>query len=66
MNRVDAYRMVRRRTADAGFRVKLGCHVFRATGITADLEAGGTVENAQAMAAHESRSFAPRRDRPDW
>ena len=39
MNRVDAYRMVRRRTADAGFRVKLGCHVFRATGITADLEA---------------------------
>ena len=37
MNRVDAYSMVRRRTADAGFRVKLGCHVFRATGITAYL-----------------------------
>ena len=54
MNRVDAYRMVRRRTADAGFRVKLGCHVFRATDITAYLEAGGTLENAQAMAAHES------------
>ena len=34
--------------------VKLGCHVFRATGITAYLEAGGTLENAQAMAAHES------------
>ena len=30
------------------------------------LEAGGTLENAQAMAAHESRSFAPRQDRPDW
>jgi site-specific recombinase XerD len=54
MNRVDAYRMVRRRTADAGFKIKLGCHVFRATGITAYLEAGGTLENAQAMAAHES------------
>ena len=54
MNRVDAYRMVRRRTADAGFRVKLGCHVFRATGITTYLEAGGTLENTQAMAAHES------------
>ena len=54
MNRVDAYRMIRRRTADAGFKVKLGCHVFRATGITAYLEAGGTLENAQAMAAHES------------
>ena len=33
---------------------RLGCHVFRATGITAYLEAGGTLENAQAMAAHES------------
>jgi len=50
-NRVDAYRMIRRRTADAGFKVKLGCHVFRATGITAYLERGGTLENAQAMAA---------------
>jgi site-specific recombinase XerC len=54
MHRIDAYRMIRRRTADAGFRVKLGCHVFRATGITTYLEAGGTLENAQAMAAHES------------
>jgi integrase/recombinase XerD len=53
-NRVDAYRMIRRRTAEAGFKIKLGCHVFRATGITAYLEAGGTLENAQAMAAHES------------
>jgi integrase len=54
MHRIDAYRMIRRRTAEAGFRVKLGCHVFRATGITAYLKAGGTLENAQAMAAHES------------
>jgi len=27
--------MVRRRTGDAGFKVMLGCHAFRATGITA-------------------------------
>jgi integrase len=54
MHRVDAYRMIRRRTADAGFKVKLGCHTFRATGLTAYLEAGGTLENAQAMATHES------------
>jgi hypothetical protein len=26
---------------------QLGCHAFRATGITAYLEAGGTLENAQ-------------------
>jgi site-specific recombinase XerD len=54
MHRIDAYRMIRRRAAEAGFKQKLGCHVFRATGITAYLEAGGTLENAQAMAAHES------------
>jgi hypothetical protein len=46
--------MIRRRTAEAGFKGKLGCHVFRATGITAYLEGGGSLENAQAMAAHES------------
>jgi site-specific recombinase XerC len=54
MNRVDAWRMIQRRAADLGFRVRIGCHTFRATGITAYLEADGTLENAQAMAAHES------------
>ena len=54
MQRVDGYRMVRRRSDEAGLKGKLGCHVFRATGISAYLEAGGTLENAQAMAAHES------------
>src|SRR5208283_6056782 len=53
MNRVDAWRMVQRRAADLGTRVRIGCHTFRATGITAYLEAGGTLENAQVMAAHE-------------
>jgi site-specific recombinase XerD len=54
MHRVDAYRMIQRRAADLGMKVKIGCHTFRATGITAYLEAGGTLENAQIMAAHES------------
>jgi site-specific recombinase XerD len=54
MHRVDAYQMIRRRTAEAGFKIKLCCHVFRATGITAYLEKGATLENAQLMAAHES------------
>jgi integrase len=44
----------RARSAELGMKVKIGCHTFRATGITAYLEAGGTLENAQAMAAHES------------
>jgi site-specific recombinase XerD len=54
MNRVDAWRMIQRRAAELGLRVKMGCHTFRATGITAYLEAGGTLANAQAMAAHEN------------
>jgi site-specific recombinase XerC len=54
MHRVDAYRMIQRRAAELGLTVKIGCHTFRATGITAYLEAGGTLENAQLMAAHES------------
>jgi hypothetical protein len=46
--------MIQRRATDFGNRIKIGCHTFRATGITAYLEAGGTLENAPAMAAHES------------
>ena len=65
MNRVDAWRMIQRRAADLGFRVKIGCHTFRATGITAYLEAGGTLENAQAMAAHESPRTTKLYDRTD-
>jgi len=54
MNRVAAWRMVQRRAEDLGMKIRIGCHTFRATGITAYLENGGTLENAQAMAAHES------------
>ena len=54
MNRVDAYRMIQRRAAAMGLKVRINCHTFRATGITAYMDAGGTLENAQLMAAHES------------
>jgi hypothetical protein len=47
MNRVDAWRMIQRRAAEPGMKGSIGCHTFRATGITAYLEAGGTLENAQ-------------------
>ena len=40
---------------DAGIVTAVICnHTFRATGITAYLENGGTLERAQAIAAHES------------
>ena len=50
----DAWRMIRRRALAAGIATPVGCHSFRATGITAYLLNGGTLEHAQAMAAHES------------
>lgn len=49
----NALHLVRRRAHDAGLPQKICCHTFRATGITAYLESGGTLEMAQVMAAHE-------------
>ncbi len=54
LSQADAYRMIRRRAADAGIETKIGNHTFRATGITAYLQNGGRLEVAQQMAAHES------------
>jgi integrase len=54
MDQADAWCMVRRRAIAAGIMAPIGNHSFRATGITAYLANGGTLEHAQAMAAHES------------
>jgi integrase/recombinase XerD len=54
MTRNDALRMVKRRAAEAGLPDTTCNHTFRATGITAYLGNGGTIENAQVIAAHES------------
>jgi len=54
MTRFDAHKMIKRRAADAGLPLNITCHTFRATGITAYLENGGTIEHAQQIAAHES------------
>jgi len=54
MTQADVYRMISRRAADAGVRTKIGCHSFRATGITEYLRNGGKLEVAQQMANHES------------
>lgn len=50
----NAYLMVRRRAAAAGIDTRIGNHTFRATGITAYLKNGGTLESAAAMANHAS------------
>jgi site-specific recombinase XerD len=53
MHRIDAFRMVKRRAAEAAILSPIGCHTFRATGITQYLLHGGKLEHAQHMAAHE-------------
>ena len=50
----NAYAMIRRRAEAAGIKTKVGNHSFRATGITAYLKNGGTLEKAAAMANHAS------------
>jgi integrase len=50
----NAYTMIGRRAAAAGIATKLGNHSFRATGITAYLKNGGTLEKAAQMANHAS------------
>ena len=54
MSRVDVFRMIKRRVRQAELGAAANCHTFRATGITAYLLNGGSIENAQAIAAHES------------
>jgi len=42
--------MIRRRAGVAGISTEVSCHTFRATGITAYLKNGGTLEKAAVMA----------------
>src|ERR671918_3209947 len=52
--RANAFHMVQRRAKEAGIQTAIGCHTFRATGITIYLLNSGSLEKAQMMAAHES------------
>ena len=54
MHRNDALRMIKDRAKAVGLPETICCHTFRATGITAYLENGGTIEHAQQIACHES------------
>ncbi len=50
----NALDMACRRADQAGLATAVTNHTFRATGITAYLKNGGTLEHAKAMAAHAS------------
>jgi len=50
----NAYAMIQRRARAAEITTKIGNHTFRATGVTAYLKNGGTLERAAQMANHAS------------
>ncbi len=54
LERRKALEMVKKRALAAGLRDRLCNHSFRATGITAFIAGGGTVDKARMMAAHAS------------
>lgn len=54
LQQAEAYEMITRRKNAAGIATRLGNHSFRATGITAYLKNGGTLEKAAQMANHAS------------
>lgn len=54
LQRGDVLRMTKRRAKRAKIASRVCCHTMRATGITAYLENGGSVEHAQNIANHES------------
>lgn len=54
LSRNDVWHMVRRRAKDAGIETAIGCHTFRATGLTDYLTNGGRIEVAQRMAGHSN------------
>jgi integrase len=63
MIRSDALYMIKRRAKGAGLPYSTCCHTFRATGITAYLQNGGTLEHAQQIAAHQSPRTTKLHDR---
>ena len=54
MSRTDVWYMARRPASDARIETAIGCHTFRAAGITDYLTNGGRIEVAQRMAGHSN------------
>ena len=54
LSRTDVWYMIQRRASGATLETAIGCHTFRATGITDYLTNGGKLEVAQRMAGHSN------------
>ena len=60
---MTVFHIVRRRARAAGLPPTVNCHGFRATGITNYLSSDSSLEDAPAIAAHESSQIARLYDR---
>ncbi len=54
LDQANAYAIIQRRAKAEGIATRVGNHTFRATGVTAYLKNGGTLEKAAQMAKHAS------------
>ncbi len=63
ISRREVLAMIKRRARYAGLPDRIGCHTWRATGITTYLLGGGTLERAQQIAAHSSAKTTKLYDR---
>ncbi len=63
MHRIDALRTVKRRALAVGLPHDICNHTWRATGITAYLKNGGSLEHAKQIACHESANTTKLYDR---
>jgi len=57
MRPADVWRMIRRRAQKAGIKTRIGCHSFRATGITNYLEHNGTLEKVPPQCTQTTGLF---------
>jgi len=63
MDRTSVWKLVQARARASGLEKRVGCHSFRATGITEYMNAGGSLDIAQRMAGHSQLSTTKIYDR---
>jgi integrase/recombinase XerD len=63
LSTADVWRMIRRRTKLAGIKTKIGCHTFRAAGITNYLKRVGALGDVQYLLGRAEPRTTSLRDR---
>ena len=63
MTRMNVWKLVQTKANAIGLKKSLGCHSFRATGLTAFMTAGGQLEMAQRIAGHSQSATTKLYDR---